>query len=852
MRNAYVLEFAEMNRSNISLVGGKAANLGELSRLEDTAVPSGFCIATSAYQEMLRRNPQIATQLEQDPFEPASIRAAIEGISFWPEFRSAVAARLARFSPDQAWAVRSSATAEDLPGASFAGQQDSYLNQCGQLAVLEHIRKCWASLFSDRAVAYRERQGFPHSRVQMAVLVQAMVFPQVSGILFSADPVSGHRQRVCLEAGWGLGEGLVSGRVAADRFTVREGKIESRRVVSKETAIVALEPGATQRIEVPESQRLSSCLTDEQVLQLAALGKELESHFGQPQDLEWSLVDGKIHVLQSRPMTALFPLPELNDQDFHIYVSVGHQQMMTEAIKPLGLSVWQATAARPMHSAGGRLFVDVAPDLASPAGRNVILNVLGKSDPLIKDAISTLLEREGLEADLPAQAGPPPNFEQMIDYDPGLVPELMESTRASLHHLARQLLVKSGLELLDFILQDLQELRGGVSGPRGFSVIVTATNAAYWLNENLENWLGEPNAAHALSLSLPNNVTSQMGLALLEVADSIRPFPKLVEYLQTTRDEDFLSQLPAFKGGEAARQAILTYLDRYGMRCTGEIDITRPRWSEQPLSLLPALLNHVRAFPSGEAQRRFLHGQQQAQQKEQELLQRLRQMPEGEQKAEQTRKMIELLRNYAGYREFPKYALISRYFLYKQALLREAEGLVQKEVLAAPDEIFFLTLQELRDLLVTGQLDRALIRQRLQAFQSYQKLTPPRVMTSHGETLNGSFQRDHLPAGALAGLTVSNGVVEGRARVVLTLAEAELEEGDILVTSCTDPSWTPLFVSIRGLVTEVGGLMTHGAVIAREYGLPAIVGVAGATRLIRDGQKVRLNASQGYVEVLPV
>ena len=288
------------------------------------------------------------------------------------------------------------------------------------------------------------------------------------------------------------------------------------------------------------------------------------------------------------------------------------------------------------------------------------------------------------------------------------------------------------------------------------------------------------------------------------------------------------------------------------MRGVGEIDITRPRWSERPTTLVPLILGHVRSFGPGEAARRFERGRQEAREKERELLERLRGLPDGERKAEETQRMIDRVRTFTGYREYPKYGMIGRYFVYKQALLAEAERLVQAGVLREKEDIFYLRLQELHEVVRTQQVDGQLIHRRKEEFKSYQALTPPRVLTSDGEAVAGSYRRDDLPAGALAGLPVSAGTVEGRARVVLDMAQADLEPGDILVTAYTDPSWTPLFVAIRGLVTEVGGLMTHGAVIAREYGLPAVVGVEQATRLIRDGQRIRVHGTEGYVEIAGV
>jgi pyruvate,water dikinase len=228
----------------------------------------------------------------------------------------------------------------------------------------------------------------------------------------------------------------------------------------------------------------------------------------------------------------------------------------------------------------------------------------------------------------------------------------------------------------------------------------------------------------------------------------------------------------------------------------------------------------------------------------------LRALPDGEAKAAEVKRMIDRLRIFAGYREYPKYAMISRNFVYKRALMEEAERLVHAGVLREKDDIFYLRFDELQDVVRTQRVDQRLIREREDAFVSYQALTPPRVLTSEGEAVKASYGRSDFPPGALVGLAVSAGAVEGRARVVLDLGDANIEPNDILVTAYTDPSWTPLFVAIKGLVTEVGGLMTHGAVIAREYGLPAVVGVERATQLIRDGQRIRVHGTEGYVEIL--
>ena len=479
---------------------------------------------------------------------------------------------------------------------------------------------------------------------------------------------------------------------------------------------------------------------------------------------------------------------------------------------------------------------------------------MGRSDPLLGDALETILERDGFIPSLPDEgpAGPPAGgAPDPIEADPAIVTELIGRSQASIAALKRDIRTKSGSALLDFILTDIQELRRLLFDPQSHQVFMTAMEATWWLNDQLETWLGEKNAADTLAQSVPHNVTSEMGLALMDVADAIRPHPDVVAFLEHAEDEGFLDELPRLAGGPQARDAIQAYLDQYGMRCAGEIDITRPRWSERPITLVPMILGNIKNFEPGAGERRFEQGRQEAWKKEQELLERVRALPDGERKADEVKRMIDRVRTFIGYREYPKYGMVSRYFVYKQALLEEAERLVQAHVLRDREDIFYLRFEEFHDVVRTNDVDYELIRQREDAFRSYRALTPPRVLTSDGECIAGAYRRDDVPAGALLGLPVSAGTVEGRARVILDMAEADLDPGDILVTAYTDPSWTPVFVAIKGLVTEVGGLMTHGAVIAREYGLPAVVGVEHATRLIRDGQRIRVHGTEGYVEILP-
>ncbi|MDP1512050.1 phosphoenolpyruvate synthase [Paenibacillus sp. CMAA1739] len=871
--NSLVLDFQEMDDTQLLLVGGKGLNLGGLSKIEGIQVPEGFCVTTVGYQKAIEQNERVHALLDrlttlkvedrkQIDEISQKIRQAVMEVTIPSDVVEAVAHYLSEFGDDYAYAVRSSATAEDLPHASFAGQQDTYLNIIGKESVLEHIRKCWASLFTERAVIYRMQNGFDHSQVYLSVIVQRMVFPQASGILFTADPINGNRKVLSIDASFGLGEALVSGLVSADCYQVKDGAIVSKRIETKKMAIYGRKEGGTETKQLNPDQQKTQTLTDQQILQLEHIGRQIEEHFGCPQDIEWCLAEDTFYIVQSRPITTLYPIPEATDQENHVYVSVGHQQMMTDPIKPLGISVWRLTGSAPMFKAGGgRLFVDITKGLASSDGRQNLLDVLGHSDPLIKDALITIIERGDfikLDPYDKSEQGPVKSHKGMSSADilaeagtdPAIVAELIKSSETSLSALKHSIQTKSGLDVLDCILEDMQQRRQRASDLKNLSVIMSAIHASAWINEKMSEWLGEKNIADTLSLSVPNNITSEMGMELLDVADVIRPYPKIIEYLEQVKLDNFLDELVQFEGGQQVRDAIAAYLDKYGMRCAGEIDITRTRWSEKPSILIPMILSNIKNLEPGASKRKFEQGRQEALEKEQDLLARLKQLPDGEQKAKETKQIIDQIRNFIGYREYPKYDIVSRYFIYKQALLKEAERLVQANVLHEKEDIYYLAFEELQETIRTNKLDYQIIDKRKDEYRLYEKLTPPRVITSDGEIITGQYKRENIPSEAIVGLAVSSGVVEGRARVILNIEGAELEDGDILVTTFTDPSWTPLFLSIKGLVTEVGGLMTHGAVIAREYGLPAVVGVENATKWIKDGQRIRVHGTEGYIEIL--
>lgn len=869
----YTLSFTEISKQDLPLVGGKGANLGEISKISNVKVPPGFCITTEAYQYFVTASPALAGFLDQlndlssedsDAVQLLGqrIRQHMESLPVPEEIRRQIGQAWQEAGRDYAYAVRSSATAEDLPGASFAGQQDTYLNIQGIDAIVDHVRKCWASLFSDRAIVYRSRNGFDHKKVLLAVVVQQMVFPEVSGIMFTADPINGNRKVVSIDASFGLGEALVSGMVTADLYKVKDNKILTKQIGDKRIAVYAAPEGGTRERTLPDEMPKCQALTDEQVLTLAALGKHIEQHFASPQDIEWCLADSIFYVVQSRPITTLYPVPELADKRFHVFSSFGHQQMMTDPMKPLGLSLFQFSEPfdHILVMAGGRLFGDITSS-CSPENKQTGLK---RMDALMGSAIDEIKNRRDLVDLLQAEgqrrmgfsqlkkvAGPVMRtIQNMTANDPSQAYHVYGWAEEKIAEAKRTLRQLSGGDRIRFIDKDKTEMLTWVMDGKMMGPFMAGMLSFELIDRLSKRWLGDSKETEDLGKSPPRNNTSEMGLALGDLADIIRQYPAVIFYLHQADDDTLLTGLGTVEGGHRVKLIFEEFLQQYGMRCTGEIDITRPRWREKPTQLIPAILSHIQSVQPGEHRRKFAEGEKRAEAAAQTLSTRLKKIKGGTVKAKFMAKLIKTYRGLAGFREYPKYFIVSHFDEYKKAIMEEAEKLVHQGVLKQAEDVYYLYLTELEQVIRTAHVDQQLIADRKENYLEYEKLTPPRVMTSEGEIIYGSYGQKDAPPGSLPGIPVSAGVVEGRARVILKPEQAKLDKGDILVATFTDPGWTPFFVSASGVVTEVGGLMTHGAIVAREYGIPAVVGVEQATSLIQDGQRIRVNGTKGYIELL--
>lgn len=869
----YVLFFEQIDHASLPFVGGKGANLGEMTQA-GFPVPGGFCVTTDAYKDFIATSPEmdhffaalaaidptkldrlrelgecIRTHLQQQPI-PVGIHDAI--IQAWT-----------KWGADHSYAIRSSATAEDLPSASFAGQQDTYLNIKGREDLLEHVRKCWASLFTDRAIAYRAKNGFDHREVYLSIVIQQMVIPEVSGIMFTAEPVSGNRTVVSIDAGFGLGEALVSGMVSADLYKVKNDTVISKQISPKKLAIYSLAEGGTVTQELPPAQQEKQVLTDQQIIAVAALGKKIEQHYSKPQDIEFCMASGEFFIVQSRPITTLYPLPDIPQHPLRVLLSFGHVQMATDAMKPLGLSVLRTLfPADFFKEAGGRIFIDITDLLHNKVVRMVFPKLLTNADEAMSRAVEAIVKRPEFlkehqsitiktlsavrkvvrpvmgKAWTNLRSGDPKHGKSQVD---NFMQERIEQTKQALARVQGAERIKTIQRQMDDLLPDILN--------RIIPYVASGIIAGALLKKIVGRSFKDTVEFNKLNKSLPGNVTSEMGLELGDLADRLREFPAVREYLKTAEDQTFYAGLELVPGGKPFKQAFESFIGKYGMRCPGEIDLTNPRWYEAPTQLVAALFSHIQSLKPGEHRQRFVEGKREAETAAQRILNAV----SGNYfKTKLITRLIAVFRNMGGLREQHKYLLIIVMGECKKAIMAEAAGLVQKGVLAQAEDVYFLNLEELSQL-VEGDLREnvsELIASRKKQYQWHQSLKPPRVVTSEGEIVAVPARKGPMPEGTLIGSPVSAGVAEGIARVIIRPENAVLNKGEILVAPHTDPGWTPLFQSAIAIITEVGGLMTHGAVVAREYGIPAVVGVDDATTLIKDGQKIRVDGVQGLVEIL--
>lgn len=882
----YIKSLSELNRGNLPIAGGKGANLGALIQA-GLPVPPGFCITTPAYRAFVEKNKlgkeirQILDATRMD--EPAALDAASEAIracfqhgemppTLADEIRQAYANLLNSPGPV---AVRSSATAEDLPDLSFAGQQDTYLNILGETALLDAVIRCWASLWTARAIGYRARNQISHDEVALAVVIQQMVQSEASGVLFTANPLTGKRSETVIDATLGLGEALVSGLVEPDHYVVAGSgeKNFEKTLGAKALSIQGQAEGGTITLHHSAADR--QALPDEQILELARLGQQAQNFFGCPQDMEWAWAEGRLYVVQSRPVTSLYPLPSGSaDQPLEVLLSFGVWQGMLDPYTPLGRDMFSTLVAgmgslfgakinareqRIFFSAGERLFVNLTGLLNNKIGRNAVTFFIGSMDPvsggilasLLKDPRFNVISRFRLRDRFRLMRGITPligNVLYNLLWPVRGRARLEKQIEAVLDEVQKRLTVSQNLTELIETIDNLGEIPQTMM-PRLVAGIA-AGQAPLQILLRQKNLPVSTEVLMELTRGLPHNVTTEMDLALWQTSQTIRANAEVAEHFASTEIDVLMAEFLQGLLTEPVQTSITQFLDTYGMRGIGEIDLGRQRWREDPTPIFQVLRSYLQIDPAASPEAVFNRGAAKARDTQEQLVAALKKTGNGF-KAKIVNEMAKRIRELGGLRETPKFFVVRLFGVYREALLAAGQKQVNLGRLTKAEDIFFLHTWELKTLENSETRDwKTLITERQADYaREERRRRIPRIMLSDGTAFYDAPSSADA-ANTLSGSPVSAGMVEGIVHIVLNPQGVQLVPGEILVCPATDPAWTPLFLAAGGLITEVGGMMTHGSVVAREYGIPAVVGVQDATIRLSDGQKVRVDGSSGIVTIL--
>jgi phosphohistidine swiveling domain-containing protein len=877
-----VVDLADVDSTMINAVGGKAFNLG-LMNSGKLPVPGGFCITTDAYRVVVQHRLDDLMDKLAGATDPAGVAAAAaearQGVlALEPpaELRTAISDHYTALGHEEAVAVRSSATAEDLAHASFAGQQDSYLNVVGSAALLAAVRCCWASLWTDRAVSYRNANGIDHRSVALAVVVQRMIDAAVAGVMFTANPVTGNRNETVIDASPGLGEAVVSGAVNPDHFVVNSAdrRIQARRLGDKRVMITSLPGGGTDRHELAD-QSAEACLDDTRLLQLVDLGQQVQQHYGAPQDTEWALDSaGRFWLTQARPITTLYPIPRMHQPGLRVLMCLSLAQGLTRPITPMGIAAIRligtsvATAikmppAQPlagppaMHAPGQRLFVDMTPVLRHRMGRGAVIAIFGVMEARASAVLKTLAQRHEFSiiesrdhTVLRHIAGALVRNRVPVRAALGLAnPEwAYRGIAATERRLRRTLTLPANAtasQRLDFVEQRLGELfllmpRTVAYAVGGFLMLAAS--------RGLLRDVSQPGELQEVLRGLPHNITTEMDLQLWELTEEIRNDEASRRAFTDLAVPDLLPRYREHALPPVAQRGLQGFLRRFGHRAVAEIDIGMPRWSDDPSHLLGVISNYLRLDEADlDPVAQFKASQTKAESMITSLTSRV---------AERSRLRARLagwtlrrVRQLAGLREAPKFLLIVALGVMRQHLKAVGSELAATKMIDQTDDVFYLDLGDARRGLAGEDL-RTLVVERREAYQQELKRRHiPRLLLSDGTEPEAVAVEAARADGALTGSPASTGTVTGRARVVLDPVGAHLEPGEILVAPSTDPGWTPLFLTAGGLVMEMGGSNSHGAVVAREYGIPAVVGVPEATHKIETGQLITVDGAAGLVSL---
>jgi rifampicin phosphotransferase len=873
--------------ATLETAGGKGLNLARLTRA-GFDVPAGLIISTDAYREFVSTNrwlPEIlsgVTELSAEnaaALEKASaqIRAAFSAGKIPEDAGAAIRAAYADLG-NKPVAVRSSATAEDLPDLSFAGQQDTYLNVIGAEHLLEAVINCWSSLWTARAIGYRIRNGIDHNEAALAIIVQEMIQSEASGVLFTANPLTGMRSESVVDATLGLGEALVSGQVEPDHYVVNtlDNQILVKTLGAKKISTRGKAGGGVEVIE--EDAEARQALTDEDILHLAALGQQIQKEYGFPQDIEWALADGKLYILQSRAITSLFPVPELSFDPLIVWFSFGAVQGLVGPMTPLGIDTALHVVAgaakmfgaspKPQEvkvfaPAGERIWIRISDLIRNPIGGRVLGGALGIVEPSTGKILQSLLRDPRLGAgsgrvklDTLTRVG---KFAFPVSLR--LARNMMrpEHARTRFDAVIDSYLASAKIapakDRFGRLMNVVTFMRERIGGALRFLLpqfipIFGPTIASLNL---LRDVAGDDSAlALEITRSLPNNVTTAMDLVLWRTAKEIRADAESAEVF---RASDAATLARRYLDGvlpSAAQNAIAGFIDKYGMRGLGEIDFGQPRWREEPTPLMHTLQSYLNIEEAFAPDALFLKGERAAQNAIETLAAKARRQSGGRVKEKMVRAAARRIRLMMGARESPKFFIIRMMGIARKELLEAGAEFAETGTIERADDLVFLKLDELEALARNESRDwKALIAERRATYErELRRRQVPRLLVSDGRAFYEGLGSETDTGDVITGSPVSPGVAEGVVHIILDPRGAQLAPGEILVCPGTDPAWTPLFMVAGGLITEVGGMMTHGSVVAREYGIPAVVGVHQATTRLKDGQRIRIDGTTGRIVIL--
>lgn len=878
---------SELNRNSLPSAGGKGANLGELIAA-GFPVPPGFVLTTEAYDvfvseyDLKDQIVALASQIaDGDAQSGEEAAAAIKSLFLAADVPQAVSDALldayARLTAEgvTAVAVRSSATAEDLPAASFAGQQDTFLNVRGEEALLDAVRRCWASLWTARAIAYRARQGIAPQEVSLAVVVQAMVEAEVSGVLFTANPRSGARDELLVEATFGLGEALVSGLVTPDTFLLnREGlEVKEARLGAKETMVVTSDQGPhgkfTKTRAVPATLRDEPALSDALLSELAALGVRVQAHFdGVPQDIEWAVSEGRIWFLQARPITNLPPAP-LRDVSW---------------APPVPGTVWMR-----------RQIVEHMPEPLSPLFAELYLEegltqaVEQIGNFMISSADLETMLREMLPYEFATTVNGYAYTIGSFDSRPRHIPLMVRIYTTAVPRLMRQGPVywhDHGVPKYTSTIERWQAVVPGEAGDdtllRGMRELAAA-DAGYWFAASIplalarisDSMLDGFLKVTADGTASDSEATSRMSSApflrgfpskamdaqaqLEDIAAQIRDSNALRDLLQRAPAKRLLDTLSAHPEGQAVLGALRDYLETYGHQIYN-LDFAVPTQADDPLPVLLGLKTAVEQ-PGSDTRAR-----QREMAREREVLARETERSLNPLLRPIFRRLLRWAQKNAPYRDEALFYVGAAWPTLRRLALELGRRLADSGSLQTPDDVFFLRTPELETAMAAradgaGRPGLAQLAQERRALREARKrLDPPLAVPPDGTLQIGPFRLkmfEPQPEDAradgpiLSGFAVSPGRVTAEASVIRSPEEFDQMQPDtILVCPTTTPAWTPLFSQAKGLVTDIGGALAHGSIVAREYGIPAVMGTGNATARIQSGQRIEIDGDSGTVTLL--